>query len=134
MAGNADTLKGAYEAFARGDMDALAETWTDDIRWEGTTDEQLPGGGRHEGKEAVAKALGRIAEAWEDFSVVPDEFHESDDTVIVLGHAKGTAKETGNSAQWPFVHVWRMQDGKIREALILGDTYEVAKVLGIVGS
>ena len=134
MAGNADTLKSAYEGFARGDMDAVTETWTDDIRWEGTNDDKLPGGGRHEGKDAVAQALGRIAEAWEDFSVVPDELHESDDTVIVLGHAEGKAKETGNTAKWPFVHVYRMQDGKVREALILADTYELAKTLGIVDS
>ncbi len=133
MGADADTLKSAYEAFGRGDIDATMEAWHDDIRWEGTNDEKLPGGGRHEGKEAVAQALGRIQEAWEDFSVVPDEFHDSDGTVIVLGHAQGKAKETGKSAKWPFVHVWRMQDGKAKEALILADTYELAKTLGMVG-
>jgi len=52
--------------------------------------------------------------------------------VIVLGHAHGKARQTGPEAQWPFVHVWRMQDGKVREALILADTLYVAKALGIV--
>jgi uncharacterized protein len=131
MGANADTLKSAYEAFGRGDIEATMESWADDIRWEGTNDPKLPGGGRHEGKQSVAQALGTIQEAWDDFAVTPDEFHESGDTVIVLGHAKGTAKQTGQSGQWPFVHVWRMQDGKAREALILADTYEIAKMLGV---
>ena len=131
MGADADTLKSAYEAFGRGDIEATMEAWHDDIRWEGTNDDRLPGGGRHEGKDAVVQALAAIQEAWRDFSVTPDEYHESGDTVIVLGHAEGTAASTGNSAKWPFVHVWRMQDGKAREALILADTYELAKTLGL---
>lgn len=132
MGENAETLKSAYEAFGRGDMDAVMEAWHDDIRWDGTNDERLPAGGRHEGKEAVAGALGKIQEAWESFVVQPDEFHDSDETVIVLGHAEGKAKETGESAKWPFVHVWRMRDGKASEVLILADTFELAKTLGLV--
>src|SRR3712207_5909454 len=99
MRANADTLKSAYEAFARGDMEGVTQAWTDDIRWDGTNDPKLPGGGRHEGKDAVVQALGAIQEAWRDFSVTPDEFHESGDTVIVLGHAEGVAQQTGNSAK-----------------------------------
>ena len=132
MGQDADTLKSAYEAFGKGDIEATMEAWSDDIRWEGTNDEKLPAGGRHEGKEAVGKALGQIQEAWESFTVTPDEFHDSDGTVIVLGHAEGKAKETGKEAKWPFVHVWRMKDGKASEALILADTYELAKTLGLV--
>src|SRR3712207_6441613 len=108
MGSNADTLRNAYDAFARGDMETVMSAWTDDIRWDGSNNPDLPGGGRHEGKQAVAQNLARIADAWENFEVHPDEFHESDDTVIVLGHANGTAKQTGQEAQWPFVHIWRM--------------------------
>ena len=131
MAGNVETLRNAYEAFGRGDMQSVLEAWTDDIRWDGSNNPELPGGGRHEGKQAVAQALGQIAEQWDGFRVSPDEFHESGETVIVLGHAEGTAKKTGQQGKWPFVHVWRMQSGKAREALILADTLYVAKTLGI---
>jgi uncharacterized protein len=131
MGSNADTLRDAYDAFGRGDRDAVTAAWTDDIRWDGSNNPELPGGGRHEGKDAVVGALAAIADSWDDFRVTPDEFHESGDTVIVLGHANGKAKKTGEEGQWPFVHVWRMQDGKAREALILADTLYVAKLLGV---
>ena len=130
MGQNADTVKSGFDAFARGDMDAVMATWNDDIRWEGTNDERLPAGGRHEGKEAVAQALGQINEAWDEFAAVPDEFHESGDTVIVLGHADGRPKGGGDQVKFPFVHVWRMRDGKASEVLALIDTWEVAKALG----
>lgn len=108
----------------------MKEIWQDDFRWEGTNDERLPVGGRHEGKDAAAQALARIGESWEDFSAVPDEYHESGDTVVVLGHAEGKAKETGESVKYPFVQVWRMRDGKAAEVLSLSDTFEVAKAMG----
>ena len=130
MGANSDTIKGAFDAFGRGDMDGVMAAWADDVRWEGTNDERLPVGGRHEGKQAVAQALGRIGEAWDDFSATADEFLEDGDTVVVLGHVEGTAKQSGQRAKYPFVHVWRMQGGKATEVLALSDTFEVAKALG----
>ena len=109
----------------------MKETWHDDFRWEGTNDDRLPVGGRLEGKDEAAEALAKIGEAWDDFSAVPDEFHESDETVIVLGHASGKAKESGKEVKYPFVHVWRMREGKATEVLALSDTFEVAKALGL---
>ena len=131
MGENADTLKKGFEAFSKGDLDAASESWADDIRWEGTNDERLPLGGRVEGKDSIKEALGNLGEHWESFSVTPDEFHDSDDTVIVLGHAEAKAKETGKDAKWPFVHVWRFKDGKATEVLALADTFEIAKTLGV---
>ncbi len=131
MGENADVIKRGFEAFANGDLDGVKETWHDDFRWEGTNDDRLLLGGRLEGKDTVAEALGKIGDSWEDFSAVPDEFHESDDTVIVLGHAGGKAKETGKQVKYPFVQVWRMREGKATEVLALSDTFELAKALGI---
>ena len=130
MGENADNLKRGFEAFGKGDLDAASENWADDIRWEGTNDERMPLGGRIEGKDAVKQALAGLGETWENFSAVPDEFHDSDDAVIVLGHGEGKAKETGKEIRWPFVQVWRFKDGKATEVLALADTFEVAKALG----
>ncbi len=132
MGENADRLKQGFEAFGNGDLDGASEFWSDDIRWEGTNDDRLPLGGRIEGKDKVKEALGGLGEQWEDFAAVPDEFHDSDGAVIVLGHGKGKAKETGNQAEWPFVQVWRFNgDGQATEVLALADTFEIAKTLGV---
>ena len=134
MGENADRLKAGFEAFGNGDLDTATENWSDDIRWDGTNDDRMPLGGRIEGKDKVKEALASLGEHWEDFSAVPDEFHDSDGAVIVLGHGSGKAKETGTQAKWPFVQIWRFDDdGKATEVLALADTFEIAKALGIAG-
>ena len=131
MAENTEVLRKAYEAFNSGDMDTVLEAWTDDIRWEGSNDERLPGGGTHEGKDAVAGALGKINESIDGFNAPADEFIEQGDTDVVLGHSEGTAKETGNSFKVPYVHVWRMEGGKAKRVQLLTDTSVVAQALGV---
>ena len=130
MAGNVETIKRGFDAFNSGDVQTVMETWTDDVRWEGSNAEGLPGSGRHEGKDAVMRMLGEVTEQWESFNPTPDEFIEQGDTVVVLGHTEGRTK-SGTEVKVPFVHVWRMQDGKGREVLALTDTLEVARALGI---
>lgn len=129
---NTDILKAAFQAFADDDLDRVMEAWHDDIRWEGTNDDRLPVGGRHEGKEDVMGSLRNIASEWSDYSATPDEFVEDGDTVVVLGHVDATAKKTDNRVSYPFVHVWRFEDGKAKKVLALSDTFEIAKALGII--
>ena len=130
MGQNADTLKRGWQAFGNGDLEGASEFWADDIRWDGTNDDRLPLGGRIEGRENVVGALAGLGDHFDSFSAVPDEFHESGDTVIVLGHGEGKAKGTGTEVKWPFVQVWRFRDGRATEVLALSDTFELAKALG----
>jgi ketosteroid isomerase-like protein len=132
MGENADILKKGWQAFNEGDLDGASEFWADDIRWDGTNDDRLPLGGRIEGKDAIKEKLGGLGDFWEDFSATPDEFHDSDDTVIVLGHNEAKGKETGKDVRVPFVQVWRFKEGKATEVLALTDTFETAKALGYV--
>ena len=131
MSENTDALRKGYEAYNSGDVDALGELWADDIRWEGPNARELPGGGVHEGRDAVLGMLGEIGEAWESFSVTPDEWFEESETVVVLGHSEGRTKEGGQEVKLPFVHVWRMSGGKVKEAQTLTDTKVVADALGV---
>ena len=78
-------------------------------------------------------AAGAGADRDRDRARVPDEFHDSDDTVIVLGHGEAKAKDSGNEVKWPFVQVWRFKEGKATEVLALTDTFETAKALGLTG-
>ena len=129
MGENADTLRKAYDDFNSGNMDAVLEAWADDIRWEGSNSEEVPGGGTHEGKDAVAQALGRISENFDGFQAPADEFLESGDTVVVLGHAEGQAKPTGKGIKVPYVHVWRMEGGKGKRVQLLTDTAVIVDAL-----
>lgn len=127
MGQNTDTLKQGYEAYGRGDLESAMESWHDDIRWEGSNSDRIPGSGVHEGKEAVAQALQEAVAPFDSFSVTPDEFIEDGETVVVLGHTE--ASRGGNDIKVPFVHVWRFEGGKAKRVQLLTDTAVVADAL-----
>ena len=130
MSQNVDNLRAGYEAFARGDLEAAMENFDEGIRWENPNAPQLPSPGVHEGKEAVASLLAETPQYWDEFKVTPDEFIEDGDTVVVLGHLEGRGKATGREVKVPFVHVWRMSDGKAKRVQLLSDTALVAEAIG----
>jgi ketosteroid isomerase-like protein len=131
MSQNTDILKQGYEAYGRGDVQAVLEDWADDVKWEGGNAD-LPAGKEYQGKNQVMQAFQEIGEAWESFSVTPDEFVGEGDTVCVLGHAEGTPKGGGDSIKSPFVHIYRFEDGKVKRIQILTDTLTGARALGKV--
>jgi len=125
---NTDVLQGGYDAFNSGDGDALASVFAEDIRWEGTNDDRVPGAGTFDGRDDVLAALGRVGEAYESVQSSPDEYIEQGDTVVVLGHTEAKTK-SGNEVKVPFVHVWRMSDGKVSRGQLLTDTSVILDAL-----
>lgn len=130
MASNTDALKDAYKAFSEGDADSAADAFADDAVWEGSNSTELPGGGNHEGKEAIVEAMKSVAGGWDEYKLTPDEFFENEDTVVVLLHADVKGAESG---QLPTVHIARFEDGKIRRFQALTDTLLSAQYLGLIG-
>ena len=126
MSENLDAMKRGYEAFNSGDTDGVLEVWADDIRWEGSTDERVPGGGKYDGKDEAKQVLENIAENYEELSAPADEFLEDDGTVVVLGRLEGKPKG-GGEFKVPYVHVWRMDNGQANRSQLLTDTAEVLK-------
>jgi ketosteroid isomerase-like protein len=53
MSTSTDALKRGYDAFNGGDAEALADLYTDGVRWEGPNTSGVPMSGVTEGKEAV---------------------------------------------------------------------------------
>jgi ketosteroid isomerase-like protein len=125
MAGNVEVLRGAYEAYGRGDMEAVTQTWETDIEYQGPDSSGMP----HRGKEEVAGLLGGMRDRWEGLRFTLDDFVEQGETVVVLGHMEGRAKATGTDVNVPFAHVWRMRDGKVSSGQALTDTAVIADAL-----
>src|SRR5215208_2454062 len=129
MSENTDVIRKAYEDFNSGNMEGVLDSWADDIRWEGATDARMPGGGKYDGKDQAQQVLSNIPENYEQLSSPADEFLEDGETVVVLGHAEGKAKGTGQEFKVPFVHIWRLEGGKAKRAQLLFDTAVIVEEL-----
>jgi ketosteroid isomerase-like protein len=109
---NIDIVKGTYESFAEGDVEAVMGSFAPDITW--VEAEGGPYGGIYEGSEEIAESVfAPLGGEWEDFRVVPDRFVRDGDTVVTTGTYSGTYRETSQSFESPFAHVWELEDGDI---------------------
>ena len=131
MGEHEDTVRRCYQAFAEGDIESVLDLARDDIEWNGTAVEGLPGSGNHSGKDAVVSMLGEIPKDWEKFELEADEYIEAGDTVVVLGHINGKAKPTNRDVRVPFAHVWKLAGGKLARVITLGDTAILAAALNL---
>ena len=123
-----EVVRGAYEAFGRGDVPAVLGAMATDIEWHEA--EGMPYGGVYHSPEEVAQnVFGPIVEDVPDFAVTPEEFIPSGDTVAVVARYTGTGKATGKKLDLPVVHVYDVRDGTIARFRQFVDT---AKFLEVV--
>jgi len=102
----------SYEAFARGDMDAVLADMHADIEWHQA--QGLAHGGVYYGIDDVRRNVFDPLDRdwWEEFVVTPEEFFDAGSDVVVLGRYRGIARGTGKTLDVPFVHVWTFDDGR----------------------
>ena len=121
---NADLAREAYEAFSRGDLEALK--FSEDVTW--VTSDELPLGGEVHGREAVLANFREIPNYWSEFSVTPERFIEEGDTVVVTGTQRAVGK--GGRFEAPFVHILEYRDGEAARGEFYGDSAKALKALG----
>lgn len=89
MTGNLDILRGAYEAFARGDVPTVLAVLAPDISW--TEAEGFPYGGTYVGPEAVLTGKtfsAPFAHVWNFRNGKAVRFRQHTDTAVVQGALK----------------------------------------------
>lgn len=112
MESNRELVSRSYDAFERGDMDAVVGDMDEGIVWEQA--QGLPHGGLYRGLAEVRRAVfdPLHGEWWDEFHAVPSELIEAGESVVVLGRYTGVARGTGKLLDVPYVHVWTFRDGK----------------------
>jgi ketosteroid isomerase-like protein len=111
---NARLVQGAYEAFGRGEIEALAELMTDDVEWVNPGDpDDNPNAGTFKGKEAVLGWFGGLAATRDYTKFEPREFIAQNDKVVCLVYAEATVRDTGRAFVSHEAQVWTFRDGKL---------------------
>jgi ketosteroid isomerase-like protein len=122
---NVDTARSAYEAFGRGDLASLQESFAEDGVW--VTSDELPLGGETRGRDAILANFAQIPNYWSTFSVAPEEFIDAGDYVVVRGTQRA-ANDKG-SFESPFLHLMKFEDGKVIRGEFHADSAKAAKLL-----
>lgn len=110
---NEDLLRGGYEAFGRGDIDAVAGLMADDIVWHVAGRSQLAG--HYTGKDAVRGWLMKNLElSGGTLRVEPHDILADDDHGVAL--LRITAEREGRSLDDRTVQVFHLEGQKLAEA------------------
>jgi ketosteroid isomerase-like protein len=125
---NVELVRGVYDAFARGDVDAVFAAMTPGIEWEES--QGMPYGGIYHGRDAiVASVFGPILADVEGFTASPDEILALDE-VRVLARGRHGGMGAAGPVDARFVHIWTVTDGRVSRYEQLADTRRFCDAIG----
>jgi len=125
---NTDIIRGAYAAFASGDIPQVLSIFNDDIEWIEAAGYIYAG--TYTGAEAIVQnVFTRLGSEWDGFLVEPDTFISEGDQVAALGWLSGTYKATDIAMRARYVHWFTMADGRVSRFESILDSVKVAEAV-----
>jgi ketosteroid isomerase-like protein len=107
---NVTLVREGYAALAGGDLDGFLARLDPGIEW--IQSERLPYGGTHRGIDGMLEVLRLWNETYQELQVIPEEFLDAGDVVVVIGRYHVRAR-TGDEVDTWFVNVFDVADGRI---------------------
>ena len=128
---NVEIVKKAFDAFARGDTEAILDLSDEEIVI--VQPPELPGvPRRHHGREGVLEAFSLWPEQWDDYRVEAMEVvAEAGDHVVVRSRQSGRGKQSGIHVDVEFTFAFTIRDGKVVEWRIFLQESEALAALGL---
>ncbi len=109
-----EVVQRLYEAYGRGDIDAVVARLVDDVDWAAeAASTSVPWYGAYRGKAEVPAFFKEIAANVEVTEFTPLSFTSNDTDVIVAVRWAYTVRSTGKRAEMLMQHWWRFRDGRI---------------------
>jgi ketosteroid isomerase-like protein len=115
-------VRNGFDAFTRGDMQAVSEQFTDDAVWHGTGTTRL--GGDHRGKQAVIANIVDFAQSYQDIKMDLHDIVANEQHVVAL--VTTSVSRSGKSYKSQETYVFHVNnDAKITEAWAITDTEQL---------
>jgi hypothetical protein len=106
------------------------ESLAPDAEWLIT--EGFPAGGQYVGVTAIFEEFfPRLHSYFNEWESKVSEMLDAGDFIVALGHYSGRAKLTGTAFTCPFVHIWKLSNGKIVQFRQSADTLLIARALSV---
>ena len=126
---NLDVIRRGYDAFGRGDINTLLESFDEQVTWVTPGPRELATSGRRPGRQEVAEFFASVNELFDIQRFEPKEFVAERDRVVVLGSETARARSTGNVVETDWVHVFTFRNGKVVAFQEFFDTAAVVAAL-----
>ena len=125
MKTNLEIVKNMYA----GGPPAVLEALAPDVEW--TEAAGFPYAGTYHGPDEIVKnVFFRLGTEWDGFRVLPGEFHDAGENIIMTGFYEGTYKASGKPMRASVAHVLTLRDGKIVRFVQYVDSRKVWDAMG----
>jgi hypothetical protein len=126
-----ERLRGAYEAFNEGGVEAILERLAPEIQVRDRA--SSPDRQTRYGKEGIKQLFDSYMEAFDALRLEPEEFIEAGDQIVVSLHQRIRGKGSGAEVEGRIVHVWTMRGGAALQLRIFGDKEQALAALRTEG-
>lgn len=110
---NMEVIRGIYESLSRGDVTAVLGQMHQHIEWREAENFIYADRNPYRGPQAVLEGVfTRFGSEWSDFKVMPEEWLDAGNHIVVLGTYSGKHKESGREVRAQFAHVWGVTHGR----------------------
>lgn len=111
---NTKAIMGMYEAFGRGDVEAILSCLTDDVDWAADTSSSVaPWYGPRHGKNDVVSFFQAFGSTMEVEEFTPLTFAANDDSVLSVVRCRATARGTGKLIDMNLHHYFKFRGNKV---------------------
>jgi ketosteroid isomerase-like protein len=125
---NVEVVRGAVNAFRRGDFDGIFALARDDF--EIFLPPSLPNAGRYVGREGFMSWLEQWLDAWDGFTVEISEAEPvGEHHVLTDMHQSARGKGSGVAVEMDLAYLWDVRDGKLAAMHLYGSRDEALRVV-----
>jgi uncharacterized protein len=126
---NVEILRRGYEAFSRGDFDAIVDLTAEDFeldmsRWGPVTY-------TYHGPEGLREFLEALERLWDYFKIEPEEFVDAGDKVLVIIDVEARGGASGIKVRARYANAYTFRGGKVVRAEWFDEPAEAREVVGL---
>jgi ketosteroid isomerase-like protein len=126
---NVEVVRRGYDAWNRGDLDALLQTFDPNVEL------HLPEGGLNvgtrRGHEAIRQLLEGFLEVWDDLRIEPERFFAMGDQIVVFVRIRGRGKGSGVETETRPAHIGTVRAGKVVRVVIYPERARALEAVGL---
>ena len=130
---NVDVVRAAWDAWIRGDVEALFAMFDDGIVWDTSQYRDWPESAYH-AKEGVERFLTEWLEVWDQYEIAVDEIIAAPDgRVVSLITQRGVGRDSGLPLHMESAQITTVRDGKVTRIDNYDDRSEASEAAGLPG-
>ena len=127
---NVEIVRRRYEHLAA-TGEYLPEAHAPDFVWDMSKFRGWPEQQTYEGVEGARVFLRDWLEAWDDWELEVEAFHDAGDKVVAIVRQRGQSKTSGLPVDMAFGQVWTVRGGKSARMEMYADPVQALKAVGL---